>query len=119
MDGVTAQQLETCDRFGVTPVPAPSDEKVGIALNVRDGARPVKAVRHLPVGDTTGWYIWAGDTVDPALTEGDDFFVPLHVSHVAEWSPEIVPYLALPPGHGVIVERGYEDVWFDASLLVE
>jgi len=83
MDGVSAQQLETCDRFGVTPVPVPSDEKVGIALNVRDGARPVNAVRHLPVGDTTGWY------------------------------------LALPPGHGVIVEPGYEDVWFDPALLVE
>ncbi len=114
---MTIQQLETCSRFGVTPVPAPDDEKVGIALNVQQGARPVKAIRHLPVGDTTGWYIWGGDISDPA-TQGDDFFVPLHVSHLPEWSPEIIPYLALPPGHGVVVEPGFEDVWFDATLLV-
>lgn len=117
MDGVRPQQLETCERFGVTPVPAPDAEKVGIALNVRDGARPLKAVRHLPVGDTTGWYIWGGNIVDPA-TESDDFFVPLHVSHLPQWSLELIPYLALPPGHGVMVEPGYEDVRFDAALLV-
>jgi hypothetical protein len=107
----------TCERFGVEPAAARADERVGIAPNVRAGARPIKAVRNLPVDDMTGWYIWGGDI--EASTQGDDFFVSLHVAHLAEWAPEIVPYLALPPGHGVIVEAGYEDVWFDAGYAVE
>lgn len=117
MSEVSEAQQAVCDRFGVPPVAAAGDLKVGISLNLRDGLRPVKAMRHLPVGDTTGWFIWGGD-IEPS-EHGDDFFVPLHVSHVLDWCPEIVPYLALPPGWGVIVEPGYEDVWFDPEYLVE
>ena len=114
---VTPEQRAVCERFGVEPVTAAAHLKVGISPNVKEGVRPIKAIRHLIVGDTTGWYIWGGD-VD-AADQGDDFFVPLHVAHLPEWCPEIEPYLALPPGWGVTVERGYEDVWFDPSYLVE
>jgi hypothetical protein len=117
MGEVTPQQRRTCERFGVEPVPAPPDGKVGIALNLRAGARPIKAIRHQPAGETTGWYIWGGD-IEPSR-QGDDFFVPLHVAHLPEWTPEIVSYLALPPGYGVIVGPGYEDVWFDAAYAAE
>ncbi|MEW4429666.1 hypothetical protein AB1I68_19555 [Paenibacillus pabuli] len=46
-----------------------------------------------PVGDTTGWYIWAGE-----YSDADDFFVPLHTAHVDEWDPKIKKYLGLAPG---------------------
>ena len=115
MAAVSPEQRDVCDRFGADPVPAPDDLKVGIALNVRDGGQPLNAIRHLPVGDTTGWYIWAGE-IDPR-TEGDDFFVPLHTRHLPEWRPEILPYLALPPGFGVVLGTDYEDVWFDEELV--
>jgi hypothetical protein len=69
------------------------------------------------VGDTTGWFIWGGEA-EPA-EQADDFFQPLHVEHLYEWCPEILPYLALPPGWGVIVDAGYEDAWYDPSYLVE
>ena len=48
------------------------------------------------------------------LTPG--FFVALHVGHLAEWCPRVVPYLALPPGYRVLLAPEYEDVWFDESL---
>jgi len=70
-------------------------------------------LRHEPEGDTSGWYIWAGED----LSEDPDFFVPLHVEHLAQWCPAAIPYLALPPGWRFLVAPGYEDVWHDDSLL--
>jgi hypothetical protein len=114
---VSPEQEAVCRRYEVEPVPAAAHLKVGIAPNVKEGARPIKAIRHLPVGDATGWFIWGGD-VEPS-EQGDDFFVALHVSHLPDWCPEIEPYLSLPPGWGVVVEPGYEDAWFDPTYLVE
>lgn len=100
-------------RFGVEPQHPVPGSKVGIAANVRDGLVPLNALRHAPVGDTSGWYVWAGEV----LSGDDDFFLPVHVEHLAEWCPELQPYLALPPGWRVLIAPGYEDVWFDPSLL--
>jgi hypothetical protein len=87
--------------------------KVGIAGNVRDGLLPINGLRHEPAGDTTGWYIWAGDR----LSEDPDFFEPLHVEHLDTWCPEVLPYLALPPGWRFLIAPGHEDVWEDPSLM--
>src|SRR6266567_6634911 len=62
---------------------------------------------------TSGWYIWAGEQ----LSDDPDFFVPLHVEHLAMSCPAAIPYLALPPGWRFLVAPGYEDVWPDQSLL--
>ncbi|MCP3882616.1 MAG: hypothetical protein GY701_30100 [Sulfitobacter sp.] len=113
MDAVTPEQRSVCDRIGARPVPAYTDLKVGIARNVRDSVLPLNGLRHQPKGDTTGWYIWAGEK----LSDDPDFFVPLHVSHLAEWCPEVEKYLALPPGWRFLIAPGYEDVWEDESLL--
>jgi hypothetical protein len=75
---------------------------------------PVNGLRHSPEGDTTGWYIWAGEG-GPA--RGGDFFAPLHIEHLAECCPMVVPYLALPPGWRFLVAHDYEDVWYDETLL--
>lgn len=40
-----------------------------------------------------------------------------HISHLPEWCPDILPYLALPPGWRVLLAPGFEDVWFDETLL--
>ena len=102
MDAITAEQRSVCKRIGVHPVPAFTDLKVGIARNVRDGVQPLNGLRHQPEGDTTGWYIWAGEN----LSDDPDFFVPLHVSHLAEWCPEVEKYLALPPGWRFLIAPG-------------
>jgi hypothetical protein len=102
-----------CQWQGVEPSPPAPGSKVGIALSTI-GKSPVHALRHPPQGSTNGWYIWCGD----GPSEDPDFFVPLHVEHLSNYLPEIVEYLALPPGYRVLIDGGnYEDAWFDGALL--
>ena len=82
---------------------------------MREKVLPLNALRHPPEAGTSGWFIWAGGE----LSTAEDFFVPLHISHVGDWCPEILPYLALPPGFRVLLASGHEDVWLDESLLAD
>ncbi|MBB5649187.1 hypothetical protein [Pedobacter cryoconitis] len=102
-----------CEKYGSPLIDSPEDLKVGISRNVRDGIWPINGLRHPLEGDTTGWYIWAGEefSTDP------DFFVPLHVKHLNEWCPVVLKYLSLAPGWRFLVTNDYEDVWQDDSLL--
>lgn len=102
-----------CSEHGVDPQPPQAGSKVGIAMNVRTNLRPLNGLRHAPEGDTNGWYIWAGEE----LEEDDDFFQPLHVEHIADWCPQVLPYLSLPPGWRFLLAGDQVDVWFDVSLL--
>ena len=106
-------QASVAEGFGASPMPPDGSLKVGIARNVGTGLEPLNALRHEPEGDTCGWYVWAGDE----LSQDPDFFEPLHASHLPDRCPEIVPYLALPPGWRVLLAPGQQDVWFDDSLL--
>ena len=90
----------------------PTNE-VGIARNVLEGVLPINGLRHPPAGDTTGWYIWAGEE----LSDDPDFFVPLHVAHLDKWCPVAVRFLGLPPGWRFLVAGDYVDVWEDPTLL--
>ncbi|HLL01456.1 MAG TPA: hypothetical protein VK539_12775 [Myxococcaceae bacterium] len=109
----TKKQHEVCRRHATAFVDAPRILKVGIAKNVRSGLRPINGLRHPPEGDTTGWYIWAGGEI----SADSDFFVPLHVEHLADWCPEVIPFMGLPPGWRFMIADGHEDVWEDTSLL--
>jgi hypothetical protein len=113
MDEADEAQDEVCARFGVPPFPTSPELKVGIALNVRDGIQPLNGLRCRPEGDTSGWYLWAGEH----LPDDPDFFVPLHVNHLAKWCPAVIPYLLLPPGWRFLIAPGHEDVWFDETIL--
>ena len=113
-DPIREMQIRVCMRFGAKPKECPPGLKVGISRNIRDGILPITGQRCKPVGDTTGWYIWAGDHSDDV-----DFYNPLHVAHLAEWCPTVLPYLLLPPGWCFQIAPGYEDVWFDSTVLVE
>lgn len=110
---VTPEQAAICAKYGATPTPVGDDLKVGIARNVRPGAQPVNGFRHPQEAGTTGWFIYVGGEPE----EDADFFVPLHVSHLDKWCPEVLPYLALPPGWRFLIAPGYEDVWPDETLL--
>lgn len=110
---MTLMQRELCERYGVGFVAALKHLKVGIAHNVRDRLLPINGLRHPPEGDTTGWYIWAGE--EPS--NDPDFFVPIHVEHLIEWCPDAIRFLGLPPGWRFLVAHDYEDVWEDQSLL--
>ena len=110
---VTAEQAAVCARFDASPMGVDGGTKVGISRNVRNGVMPINGLRHPPENGTTGWFIWAGEE----LSSDPDFFVPLHVEHLAEWCPQVIPYLALPPGWRFLLAPGFEDVWQDESLL--
>jgi hypothetical protein len=112
MPEVDGSQRQVCERFGVLPVAAPDHLKLGMSRNVRGARTPIHGMRHPPEGDTTGWYIWSGE-----LSTAPDFFQPLHVAHLREICPNVLPYLALPPGWRFLVADDYEDVWRDDSLL--
>ena len=105
-------QKEICSRFNACFEPVDTDSKVGIALETLH-LLPLNALRHAPERDTCGWYIWGGTV----LEDREDFFQPLHAMHLTEKCPALIPYLALPPGWRVLLAPGYEDVWYDSSLL--
>lgn len=77
------------------------------------GMLPINGLRHRQVGDTTGWYIWAGEE----WSDDPSFFVPIHVQHLDDWNPEIRKYLGLPPGSRFLLADGHEDIWQDPTLL--
>jgi hypothetical protein len=109
------EQEEICRRFGVVPLIVRQSDIVGVARNLREEIWPINGLRHPPQaqGDTSGWYLWAGEE----LSDSPDFFVPLHMSHLAEWNSLVIPYLALPPGWRFKIAPGHEDVWRDTALL--
>ncbi|MFS8183428.1 hypothetical protein ACMG4P_18035 [Pseudovibrio denitrificans] len=107
------QQKKLCSKHSAEFVSSSSTSKVGISRNVREGVLPINGLRLAPVGDTNGWYIYAGEE----LSSNPDFFVPLHTLHLDEWCPPIRKYLGLGPGWRFLVAGDYEDVWFDESLL--
>jgi hypothetical protein len=109
----TSEQARLCRLHGVPLVPSLPGQRVGIAKNVLEGLQPLNGLRHPPSGESTGWYIWAGEV----LCSADDFFTPLHVAHLDEWCPEVVRFLGLPPGWRFLVAGALEDVWFDPALL--
>ncbi len=112
---ISAAQAETCRRFSAEPLlPAPNTT-IGIALPQHEQLVPLNALRHPAAANSNGWFVWRGPA-NPQ-NQADDFFSPIHVEHLDEHAPELAPYLALPPGWGVILAPGYEDVWYDESLL--
>ncbi|AIZ65436.1 hypothetical protein PK28_17380 (plasmid) [Hymenobacter sp. DG25B] len=111
---VLAAQQAICQEYHTNYVACEQHLKLGVSRGVRHGVRPLHGVRYRPEADTSGWYIWAG-----GYSEAEDFFQPVHVAHIAEWAPELLPYLGLGPGWCflLIPEEGFADVWFDDQLL--
>ena len=108
------KQTILCKRFGAVYHPSLPHLKLGVALATL-GQEPINGLRHSPKGETTGWYIWAGEQ----FSSDADFFQPVHHAHLDELLPAIVPYLGLSAGWRFLIAPGQEDVWFDACLLHE
>ena len=106
------EQREVCARFGAPYEPIDPETKVGVDRRLLDGEQPFNGLRHAPEKDTNGWYLWGSDRF-PA----DDGFVPSHAGHLVDDRPEVVPYLALPPGWRFLIAPAWVDVWEDSMLL--
>ena len=111
---ISNEQIVICRKYGAEYQPIDADLKLGVADNFFSEVRPLNGLRHPPEQNTCGWYLWAGEE----MSEEDDFFKPMHVYHLNERCPYILKYLALPPGWRFLLAGHYEDVWFDAKLLV-
>lgn len=110
---VTAQQEELCAKYKTPFYPPMLDIKLGISKKIMSGTMPINALRHHPENGTSGWYIWEGE-----YSENINDFEPMHGVHLFEKYPELLKYLALPPGYRFQIDnKGYEDVWFDSELL--
>lgn len=84
-------QVAVCREHGREFTASPPDSKLGVTIQTL-GHTPIHGLRHPPVGDTNGWYLWAGE-----YSADKDFFTPLHASHLAQRLPEVVRFLGLPP----------------------
>jgi hypothetical protein len=113
INDLVKSQKELCKRFKAPFLESPLSLKVGISKNVKKGLLPINGLRNPIEGDTTGWYIWAGED----LSEDPDFFQPLCAEHLFEYCPEVLRYLGLAPGWRFLIAKEYEDVWEDKSLL--
>lgn len=108
-----ATQQSVCEWNKVQPQPPVPNSKLGIALSTL-GKEPIHGLRIATTDTTNGWYIWCGGE----MSQDPEFLSPIHVEHLSEYLPAVVAYLDLPPGHRFLIDvQGYEDVWFDASLL--
>lgn len=108
-------QEDLCKKYQAGFDKPAAESMVGVADNLRNSA-PIHGLRHSTTATTTGWYIWAGE-----YSDHKDFFKPMHLKHVIEMYPELVPYLGLPPGWRFLIDpsNGYEDVWRDNSLILD
>ena len=110
---ITSQRLAVCpfssSTFQVPPVPASVFSRHFRRRHLH--YRPLVGCSVYRL--TCGWYLWA----DEEMSEDDDFFKPMHVYHLIERCPNVVKYLALPPGWRFLLAGDHEDVWFDAKLL--
>ncbi|HEV7764359.1 MAG TPA: hypothetical protein VGQ76_05115 [Thermoanaerobaculia bacterium] len=108
-----ALQRDVCHAHLTAYAPCDPSAKVGISSSALRCELPLNGLRHPPAGDRCGWYIWGGTE----FSTSPEFFKPMHVHHLAEERPEVLPYLALPPGWRFRITPESEDIWFDHSLL--
>ncbi len=106
-------QKTLCMNFGADYVPFDAALKIGISRDFHSRTFPINGLRHPPIGDTSGRYIWSGER----YSEDPGFFVAIHAAHIADRCSEAAKYLGLGPGWRFLFAPRYEDVWFDQSLL--
>lgn len=61
-----------CRRFKEDYVHSHGKRKLGIALNIKEGIKPINGLCHPVEADTAGWYIWAGEV----LSNDSEFLNP-------------------------------------------
>ncbi|WP_241011464.1 hypothetical protein [Burkholderia sp. Ac-20392] len=105
--GLRARQEAICARYNL-PVVEPED-MVAVAMSTLGNA-PVYGTRiTLSEGQNVSWFFHCGE-----YSDADDFYQPLHATHLSAFLPLVLPYLMLPAGARFIIDdTGYEDIWMD------
>ena len=110
------KQQRLCAEYDVPWVPPMGGSIVGVARELGDGRWPIHGLRHRLEGTTCGWYLWSGEG---EINQDPDYFQALHVEHLRDRCPQVLPYLGLPPGWRFLIAPGYSDVWMDPGLLID
>jgi hypothetical protein len=110
--GLVESQRHVCIAQGCEFVPAWGQDNAGVVLSTV-GMKPINGLRHPVSVGTTGWFVWCGET----FSDIPDFFQPICIDQSVERLPLVEDLLGLPPGYRFLTADGYEDVWFDESLL--
>ena len=112
---IEQEQKDVCKRLNLSWTPV--DKKLMIAFNnpLVLGNQPINGLRHPKENNIDGWYLWSGGEIPQ---DEVDFFKPIHAEHLIEEQPLVLKYLGLPYGYRFqIDDKGYEDIWFDESIL--
>src|SRR3989344_3562444 len=105
-------QQEICKKYNTDFMPPDSEDIIGMSDNTNGRNMPINGMRHHAKDDSSGWYVYSGNEQSRA----DDFFKPHHIKHIYGRCPQIIKYLALPPGYRFqIDDKGYKHVWFDKN----
>ena len=112
---IQQEQRALCEKLKIEWMPVDINSLIAFNSSLFSSTQPVNGLRHPKQEIIDGWYLWSGD----AIPQDDiDFFKPLHVKHLLEDRPLVLKYLGLPVGWRFqIDDQGYEDIWFDESLL--
>lgn len=103
---IAEEQRKICCKHGSKYMPLLDNDLVAVATDTL-GAMPINGMRYISKkNDNVSWYIYCGEFSNEA-----DFFKPLHLSHLIDILPNVLPYLSLDEGYGFVIE--YEDVWFE------
>jgi hypothetical protein len=108
---IAEKQREICNRYDADYAPPEVGSMVAISDSALQGQFPLHGLRYPPEVGPTRWFIWGGE-----YSEADDFFKNLHIHHLEELCPAVLPYLALPSTWRFLIAPDYEDVWSDSSL---
>jgi hypothetical protein len=110
-DNYVEQQKVLCKKLNVAWIETEPNQVIGLADNIN--LLPVHGLRHPIESNSCGWYIWTHD-----YSDDPNFFKPIHAVHLIDNKPDLLRYLGLPPGYRFLIDNaGYEDIWYDATLL--
>ena len=106
-------QVAVCEKFGARPCGFSRVDRAGVALATLSNV-PINGLRIPALCGASGWYIWGGGSP----SQDADFYQPMCTIHLKKHCAIAVPYLFLPAGWRFQIDgEGYEDVWFDETLL--
>jgi hypothetical protein len=114
-EDIYLEQQKICKKNGLDWNPVDREMMVAINNSLLKITNPINGLRHPEQGKIDGWYLWSGLEIPQ---ENNNFFSPVCVDHLVDMKPIVLKYLGLPPGWRFqIDDQGYEDVWFDKTLL--
>jgi hypothetical protein len=113
MQRLEEEQRRTCASLGSDFIASLPDSVCGVGRGFDSSQHPIHGLRHPPAAQSCGWYLWTGEYRDD-----DNFFEPMHVTHLIETCPPVLCYLGLAPGWRFLLAPDHTDIWCDQSLLV-